>query len=115
SKNLPKSETDVYKAVRKVVESVFPSAIMPKSNFLKTAQEYKPDILIPEIFSAVEYKYADSEQKLKSTIAQISDDVVGYTGDKDYRLFYAVFYVTNDFWGAEKFQVAWNEKKFPEN
>lgn len=111
----PSSETEVYKLVRNVLEAVFPSAISPRSNFLKTAQEYKPDILLPELSAAVEYKYAEDESKLKAVIAQISDDAKGYTGDSDYNLFYAVFYVKNDFWGAAKFKRAWNEKKFPHN
>lgn len=111
----PTKETDVYKAVRNVLEAIFPSAISPKGNFLKTTQEYNPDILLPELSVAVEYKYAQDEAKLKSTIAQIADDVKGYTGDIDYNLFYAVFYVTDDFWGAEKFNKAWAEKKFPVN
>lgn len=111
----PKSETEVYKSVRNVLEAVFPSAISPKSNFLKNAQEYKPDILLPELSAVVEYKYAEEESKLKAVMAQISDDAKGYTGDGDYNLFYAVFYVKNDFWGAEKFKHAWKEKKFPKN
>jgi len=111
----PKSETDVYKAVRSVLEAIFASAKSPKSNFFKTAQEYKPDILIPELSVAVEYKYAEDESKLKACIGQISDDVKGYSGDNDYNLFYAVFYVTNDFWGVDKFNFAWEEKNFPKN
>jgi hypothetical protein len=111
----PTSEPEVYKSVRNVLEAIFPSAQSPKSNFIKTAQEYKPDILLPELSAAVEYKYADSETKLKATIAQISDDVKGYTGDSDYNLFYAAFYVKGDFWGEDKFRTAWNEKKFPKN
>ncbi|MGE8452091.1 MAG: hypothetical protein ACN6OP_15990 [Pseudomonadales bacterium] len=111
----PKSEAEVYKLVRHVLEAIFPSAKSPKSNFIKTAQEYKPDILIPELSAAVEYKYATDESRLKSVIAQISDDVRGYSGDDDYNLFYAVFYVTEDFWGTSKFEEAWNEKGFPKN
>lgn len=111
----PVTETEVSKIARDVLEVIFPSAIKPKSNFFKKAQEYKPDILIPELSAAVEYKYATDEVKLKATIGQISDDVKGYTGDSDYNLFYAVFYVTNDFWGEEAFRHAWNEKEFPPN
>lgn len=111
----PTSEPQVYKSVKHVLEAVFVSAKFPKSNFFKTAQEYKPDILIPQLSAAVEYKYAEEETKLKACIAQISDDVKGYTGDDDYNLFYAVFYVKNDFWGVEKFKVAWEEKGFPKN
>ncbi len=108
----PASESEVYKSVRTVLESIFPSAKTPKSNFLKTAQEYKPSILLPELSAAIKYKYADSEVKLKATIAQISDDVKGYTGDSDYNLFYAVFYVKDDFWGEDKFSTAWNRHGF---
>ncbi|HHF3031653.1 TPA: hypothetical protein ACPJ1C_000813 [Vibrio diabolicus] len=112
---VPKSETEVYNAVKGVFEAIFPTAKYPKSNFIKTVKEYKPDILIPELFTAIEYKYAKTEDKLKATIEQVAADVKGYTGDRDYSIFYAVFYVTTDFWGRERFMTAWNEQKFPKN
>ncbi len=115
NKLAPKSEADVYKAVKSTLNVVFASSKSPKSNFIKTAKEYCPDILIPELYAAVEYKYAADEQKLKSTIEQIAADVKGYTGDSDYRVFYAVFYVTEDFWGQQKFSKAWNDQNFPKN
>lgn len=110
-----KSETDVYNAVKSTLEVIFTSSKSPKSNFIKTFKEFKPDILIPELYAAVEYKYASDEAKLKSTIEQIASDVKGYTGDKDYRVFYAVFYVTRDFWGQDKFNKVWEEQDFPKN
>lgn len=115
SEKEPKSETDVYKIVKNIIEAVFVKYQSPRSNFLSTMKEYKPDILIPEIYSAVEYKYAKNENKLKSTIEQIAADVKGYTGDPKYKLFYAVFYVTEDFWGIDKFEVIWKEQGFPKN
>lgn len=117
SKNnlVPKSEADVYKAVKSTLSFVFTSSKSPKSNFIKTAKEFNPDILIPELYAAVEYKYAADEQKLKSTIEQIAADVKGYTGDNDYRVFYAVFYVTEDFWGQDKFSRVWRDQNFPKN
>lgn len=114
-KKKPRTEAQVYNAVKDILAPIFPTSISPKSNFLKSAKEYKPDILIPELNVAVEYKYADSEEKLKSTIEQIAVDVRGYTGDKDYNLFYAVFYVTEDFWGERKFKEFWKDLKFPGN
>jgi hypothetical protein len=111
----PKSEADVYKAVKSTLSFVFVSSKSPKSNFIKTAKEYNPDILIPELYAAVEYKYAADEQKLKSTIEQIAADVKGYTGDNDYRVFYAVFYVIEDFWGQDKFSKVWSDQNFPNN
>lgn len=111
----PSSETAVYKAVKDILYAIFSAAKKPSANFLKTAKEYKPDILIPQLAAAVEYKYADSEQKLVATIGQIADDVKGYSGDPAYKIFYAVFYVTQDFWGADKFKKVWEENKFPAN
>ncbi|MBG3019371.1 hypothetical protein GHV24_05570 [Proteus mirabilis] len=111
----PKTETEVYNAVKDILSIIFTNSITPRSNFLKSFKEYKPDILIPELFAAVEYKYASTEEKLKSTIEQIAADVKGYTGDNDYNIFYAVFYVTTDFWGLEKFRNVWSENKFPQN
>jgi hypothetical protein len=111
----PRTETEVYKAVKNILEAIFPTSKSPKSNFIKTAKEYKPDILIPELNAAVEYKYASTEEKLKVTVEQIAADVKGYTGDKDYNVFYAVFYVTDDFWGEEKFKQVWKEQQFPKN
>lgn len=111
----PTSEVQVYKAVKNVLEAIFPTSKSGKSNFLQTAKEYKPDILTPELKAAVEYKYAKTEDKLKLTIEQIAADVKGYTGDNDYKIFFAVFYVTEDFWGSQKFEEVWAEQKFPEN
>ena len=111
----PTSEPQVYKAVKFVVKSVFPSALEPTSGFFKSFKNYNPDILVPEIHTAVEYKYADTEAKLKNQIDQVIADTKGYTGDTNYEIFYAVFYVTDDFWGIDKFETVWKEMEFPKN
>jgi len=114
-KKQPTSEAKVYNVVKVVLYSIFSSSKKAGSNFLKTAKEFKPDILIPEIGVAIEYKYADNENKLKTTLEQIAADVKGYTGDNDYYRFYAVFYVTQDFWGKDRFNQIWQEYEFPKN
>lgn len=111
----PTTEPQVYKAVKFVVQSVFPSALEPTSGFFKSFKNYNPDILVPEIHTAVEYKYADTETKLKNQIDQVVADTKGYTGDTNYEIFYAVFYVTDDFWGIDKFETVWKEMEFPKN
>lgn len=111
----PTSEPAVYKAVKSVMEPIFPKAKYGKSSFNKLFKTYHPDILIPELSAAIEYKYASSETVLKKTIEEILIDVKGYTGDRDYNLFYAVFYVTSDIIGKEKFKAVWDEYDFPSN
>jgi hypothetical protein len=113
--SVPDSEPKVYNAVKSILEVIFPSSIHAKGAFFKKAQEYKPDILIPELSVAVEYKYVDNEAKLKATISQISDDVKGYDDEKDYFRFYAVFYVKGDICGVERFKELWKEKNYPSN
>ena len=111
----PTSETEVYNAVKVVTKGVFPSANFPTTSFITMAQEYKPDILLPFLNCAIEYKYAMTEQKLKSTIDQIFADVKGYSNHNTYKIFYAVFYVRSGIWGQKKFNEVWKEKGFPDN
>lgn len=111
----PKNETDVYKAVADVCRAVFPASSKLDSPFVKTAGTYKPDLLIPALNCAVEYKYAQTEAKLKSTIEGILGDVQNYSGHSLYKIFYAVFYVKPDIWGAERFEEVWKQNNFPAN
>ena len=109
----PRTEPKLYNTVKFVIDATFPDAKNAGSNFLKTAKEYKPDVLIPSLRVALEYKYADKEHKLASQLDAICADQKGYTGDEDYKLFFAVFYVTADFWGMPRFHKAWSDYKFP--
>lgn len=111
----PKTEPEIYKSVKHVITSVFPDCKHPRSNFLKTAKQYHPDVLIPHIHVAIEYKYANCEEKLKNVIDEISIDQKGYTGDSDYHLFYAVFYTKGSIWSSDRFKKVWDEKEFPKN
>lgn len=111
----PNSETQVYKGVKVVCKGTFPEAQHPTSPFISTAKEYKPDILIPHLNCAIEYKYATDENRLKEVIDQILIDVKGYSTNDTYKIFYAVFYVKPDIWGRKKFEKVWKEKGFPKN
>lgn len=111
----PKSETQVYKAVKLVSQATFPAATFPTESFQKTAKCYIPDILIPSLNCAIEYKYAESETDLIRTIDEILIDVKGYAKNPTYKLFYAVFYVKPGIWVRKRFDQVWKEKEFPEN
>lgn len=111
----PTAEAEVYNSVKVVTKGVFPASQHPTSIFMTHAQEYKPDILIPFLNCAIEYKYATTEAKLKTTIDQIFADVAGYSNHDVYKIFYAVFYVKPDIWGRNKFEEVWTQKGFPKN
>lgn len=110
----PKSESQVYRPVREVLKLMFEEARNPPpGQFSKSLKNYAPDILIPDLFAAVEYKYVPNEASLKSALAGIAEDVGGYTGDTKYKLFYAVFYFADNFLSRKRFLTFWAEKKFP--
>jgi hypothetical protein len=110
----PTSETEVSHPVREIIKLMFEgSRNPPAGRFIKTFKYYKPDILVPDLSVAVEYKYIPDLSTLNAALAGISDDAGGYTDDPQYRRFYAVFYFTNNFVSQKKFQEAWIEKQFP--
>jgi len=112
---IPTSEAQVYNGVKLVIETVFTAPIFPSESFQKTAKCYKPDILLPHLGCAIEYKYAINETKLIETIDQILIDVKGYKNHPTYHKFYAVFYVKPGIWTKNKFKTVWKEKEFPTN
>ena len=113
----PSSEPRVYNAVKFVIKAIFPSSIHPTKGFFTSFKNFEPDILIPQLEVAIEYKYAKDEATLKSTIEQIAADAIGYSYDKNYKLFYGVFYVTGAAkkMGQKRFEQAIKDMKYPNN
>lgn len=111
----PTRESEVYKNVKLVCKATFPSSIFPSESFQKLAKCYIPDILIPSLNCAIEYKYAEDETKLINTIDEILIDVKGYENNDVYKIFFAVFYVKAGIWTRKRFEEVWKEKDFPEN
>ena len=112
----PASEAELDRAMRRILERLFPgSAKAPSSRFIKTHKYYKPDLLIPELGAAIEYKYIDSEIDLKTHLGQLAEDAHAYSDDPQYHLFYAVVFITYDFAGQEHYDHAWKEFKMSDN
>ncbi len=112
----PTSESDVVREMRRLLRLMFPgSDDAPAARFIKAHKTYKPDLVFPELGALVEYKYIDSEEDLKAHLGQLADDAHGYSDDPQYHLFYAVMYLTRDFWGEERRERAWREFKLPPN
>lgn len=111
----PTTETQVSNAVKPIIKAIFPDVNFPTQSFQKSAKCYIPDILIPTLNCAVEYKYATTEKKLIDTIDEILIDVKGYDKHPNYKIFYAVFYVKTGICTKNRFEVIWREKEFPEN
>jgi hypothetical protein len=113
------NEADIYNSIKPFIEILFPSVINSTgSAIFSKLKKYKPDIMIPELFTAVEYKYVNSEPDISLCITAIADDVIGYQdkiGTTDYRLFYSVFFITKVDKSEERFLEFWKERNYPEN
>ncbi|WEK36153.1 MAG: hypothetical protein P0Y53_01450 [Candidatus Pseudobacter hemicellulosilyticus] len=113
----PENEAKVYNAVRWFIDVVYPSTRHGGSTrFQKKFTNYKPDILIPELQSAVEYKYVRSGKSFGTYLDQLKTDADSYTGDPDYKYFYAVVYFENSGeLSPHGFNHGVTEKQFPDN
>lgn len=113
----PTNETDIYNAVSIHCKAIFhDSRFAPFAEpFNKTAKQYKPDILVPSLNCAIEYKYAKSEKGLARTIDEILIDVKGYSDHPVFRDFFAVFYINPGLVAEERCNQMWKEKDFPAN
>ena len=60
----------------------------------KPLKTYKPDLESTDLGVAIEYKFAASEQDVKTAVDGIFSDMQGYAGSSQWRTFYAVIYMT---------------------
>lgn len=90
----PKKESDVQKAVMKVLKIAFPDAEREPS-ISHVFKHYKPDFGIRSLMAAAEYKFADSLAEVRKSLDEIYADMKGYSGHYDWRTFYAVIYTTD--------------------
>jgi len=98
----PKNEAEVRNEIYKILIHVFPDTVreIPIS---KISKSYKPDIGIKKLKTAIEYKFVDSPQEAKTSIGGVFEDIKGYAGSEDWKFFYAVFYMTENF--LTQFQI----------
>jgi hypothetical protein len=92
----PKNETEIRNAMYDTLIHFYPDAVRDVP-IAKQSKTYKPDIGVPSLKAAVEYKFADSEVELKKALGGIYEDVGGYAGSEDWKNFFAVIYMTDDF------------------
>lgn len=113
-----RTEPDIYKQVKWILDLYYPSCRNKnKAAFTQNFKTYNPDILIPELKTAIEYKYVkDASDNMDDFIDQIRTDANNYVDDYRYDTFFAVIYITDlAIATPESIQVAWDAKKFPDS
>ncbi|MGE5565884.1 MAG: hypothetical protein ACM3YN_07005 [Parcubacteria group bacterium] len=89
----PTSEKDVRNAIYDTLKVVFPDTVK-EMQIPQIVKNYRPDVGVKSLEAAIEFKYAISELELKAEIDGIYADMHGYSGSKDWRRFFAVFYTS---------------------
>ena len=96
----PMNEARVRAEVLKVLGFCFRD-VVKEIPFPKAIKTYKPDIGVPSLMAAAEYKFIDSRADAKRALDETYADMKGYSGRYDWRSFYAVFYMTGPFYSQK--------------
>lgn len=112
------NEADVYKQIKWILGLYYPRCrLTNKAGFIQEFKTYSPDILIPELRTAIEYKYIkDRKENIDNYIDQVRTDATNYTGDSRYENFIAVLYIKDTAIAThDAIHISWQQKKFPPN
>lgn len=114
NKVTPSNEAEIYREVKWVLDFYFDTR-KAVSRFIKKHTNYKPDILIPEIKTAIEYKFVRDSANVDTYLDQLIVDARVYTDDPGYSKFVAVLCLENSILPEGNVLQAWKERKFPSN
>ncbi|WP_122356199.1 hypothetical protein [Pseudomonas coronafaciens] len=104
SDSIPNSEADVRNCVYKLLTHVFPDT-KREVPIVQVSGTYKADIAIPSIKTAIEFKYAITQEAAKIVIGGFYEDMRVYAGCEDWKHFYGVLYMAKPFFTIEQIQA----------
>lgn len=93
----PRNEKDVRDAVAMILGFSFRDVVRDV-HVPKNIKVYKPDLAVRSLRAAAEYKFIDTEQEAKKALDETYSDMKGYGSTYDWRHFYAVYYMTDNFY-----------------
>lgn len=106
SRNIaPKCEADIQKAMNEHLKYTFED-YSTNISIAKPLKSFKPDSGIISIGTAIEFKFCDSEKDVKRALSGIMEDLSGYAGSKDWKLFYSLVYMTGSYANKEQFHAS---------
>jgi len=106
SRNItPRCEADIRKAMNEHLKYTFED-YSTNISIAKPLKSFKPDCGIISIGTAIEFKFCDSEKEVKTALSGIMEDLSGYAGSKDWKLFYSLVYMTGSYANEKQFHVS---------
>jgi hypothetical protein len=101
----PTSEKQVRDVMHKYLEAYFPSYTR-KLVLPKPIKSFVPDGGIADLKVGIEFKFAASDDEVKTELGGIYEDMTGYSGSADWTRFYTVLYQTKAFESVRRFKKA---------
>ena len=98
----PKNEHDIQNVMHDYLGGAF-AEYRTDVHIPGIIKNFKPDGGVRNIKAAVEFKYADTHEKVSTALGGIFEDVSGYSGSADWTRFYSVVYQPEPFEAVEKF------------
>lgn len=92
----PRKEQDIQDVMNDYLSAAFPSYSTGFS-IAGTLKNFKPDGGVRNLRTAIEFKFANSEQELNTALGGVFEDIAGYSGSDDWTRFYSVVYMTEPF------------------
>lgn len=101
---VPKKEKDVQQVLSDYFHVAFPDYLdnVTVHGFTKN---FKPDGGVRSIHTAIEYKFARSQEELKTAVSGVLEDTAGYEGSKDWTRFISLIYMTEPFEIEERLEL----------
>jgi len=99
----PTRESDIQDVMRDYLSAAFADYV-PQPKIPGHVKCFIPDGGVRRLGAAIEFKYVDSEQQLKTALSGILEDSAGCRGSKDWTTFYSVIYMTDPFEATPRFR-----------
>ena len=80
----PSNEADVRLAIYQTLSAYFPDTVREVA-IPQVTKTYKADVGVKSLKSAAEFKFANSENEVKTALGGIYEDMKGYEGSEDWR------------------------------
>lgn len=91
AKITPTKEADVVKVAREALQLSF-SGVVREPNISQSWKSFRPDLAIPDLMVAIEYKFIETAPEATNAIDQLLIDMKAYEYGTQYHFFYAVLY-----------------------
>jgi hypothetical protein len=110
---VPTREKDVQDSLQPALRLAFPDVIREPS-IPKQTKTYRPDFGIDSIATAVEVKFADDNQKAKSAIGELYEDMEGYAAS-EFTFFIGLVYLTGAYLSQDQVDAEMKKVDTPKN